>query len=152
MALKIKCNYKKTSNLRYPYQVRTQFLCFNFSNKRDAQRFCNSRTKDYNNLYISVVDTYSDALLLVVANSYKDLHLSRAVEQIQYFIQHADYNADAVRFERVCAAAISSLIFIYKNSVNCKRLQKQWERVFETKFTNICKPFCEGSVLITRVR
>lgn len=46
MALKIKCNYNKTSNLRFPYVVRTLHLKFNFSNKRDAQRFCKQKTKE----------------------------------------------------------------------------------------------------------
>lgn len=152
MALKIKCNYTKTSNLRYPYQVRTYHLKFNFSNQRDAQKFCKQRTKDLKNLYISVLDSYSDVVLLVMQQEYRDLPLHRALEQIQYFIEHPDYREDIQRYERVCACAVASLIQIYRNVMNCKRLQKQWEKLYEVHFANIAKPFCMGKVLITKTR
>jgi len=47
MALRIKCNYNKTCDFRFPYVVRTLHLKFHFLNKRDAQRFCKQRTKDF---------------------------------------------------------------------------------------------------------
>lgn len=152
MALKIKCNYNETSNLRFPYVVRTLHLKFHFSNKRDAQRFCKQRTKDLKNLYICVLDSYTDALLLVMEKTYRDLPLSRAVEQIQYFIEHPDYREDVLRYERVCAAAVSALIIIYRNSLNSKRMAKQWENTYNVYFANIAKPFCEGKILITKCR
>lgn len=152
MALKIKCKYSETKDLRFPYVVRTLFLKFHFSNKRDAQRFCRQRTKDLRNLYISVLDSYTDALLLVIEKSYKDIHLSHAVEQIQYFIEHPDYREDVLRYERVCASAISSLIIIYRNSLNYKRVAKKWENTYNVYFANIAKPFCEGKILITKCR
>lgn len=152
MALKIKCKYNKTSNLRYPYSVRTPYLRFQFSNKRDAERFCNKRTRDLKNLYISVLDGYTDALLLVMSLSYKDLHLRRACNDIQCFIENPDYNADVERFERLCASSVSALVLIYSSSVNHKRMAKLWENTFNTYFANIGKPFCEGKVLITRFR
>lgn len=152
MALKIKCNYTKTSNLRYPYVVRTYLLKFHFSNKRDAQRFCRQRTKDLKNLYICVLDSYTDAMLLVINQTYKDIHLSHAVEQIQYFIEHPDYREDVLRYERICAAAVSSLIMIYRNSLNNKRMAKRWQNTFDVYFANIGKPFCEGKVMMTKCR
>ena len=152
MALKIKCNYNKTSNLRFPYVVRTLHLKFHFSNKRDAQRFCKQRTKDLKNLYICVLDSYTDALLLVMEKTYGDLPLTRAVEQIQYFIEHPDYREDVARTERVCACAISSLVYIYRNTMYCKRLEKQWEKMYQVYFSNLAKPFCQGSVFITKCR
>ena len=152
MALKIKCNYTKTSNIRYPYQVRTHHLKFNFSNKRDAERFCKQRTKDLKNLYISVLESYTDALMQVMSQSYRDLPLNRAIESIQYFIENPDYREDVQRYERICAIAVSSLILIYRNSLHCKRLQKQWERIYSVYFSEIGKPFCMGKLLITRTR
>jgi len=151
MALKIKCNYKKTSNLRFPYQVRTQYLKFQFSNKRDAQRFCNKRTRDLKKLYISVLDSYSDALLLVTGSNHHDLHLRRACNEIQYFIENPDYGEDAARYERVCATAVSALVLIYSSALNYKRMAKQWENIYKIYFSHIGKPFCEGKVLITRI-
>ena len=151
MALKIKCNYKKTSNLRFPYSVRTQYLRFQFSNKRDAERFCNNRTRQLKNLYFSVLDGYTDALLLVMSLPHKDLHLRRACNDIQYFIENPDLGEDVARFERVCACAVSSLVLIYSSALNQKRMAKMWENAFNTYFANIGKPFCEGKVLITRI-
>lgn len=151
MALKIKCNYIKTSNLRYPYAVRTQFLRFQFTNKRDAQRFCNQRTRDYKNLYICILDGFSDALLAVNELQYKDIHLRRALNEIQYFIEHPDKGEDMQRFERVCATAVGAYVLIYSSLPNSKRMAKQWEKLLSVHFTHISKPFCEGSVLITRI-
>lgn len=151
MALSVKCNYNKTSNLRFPYQVRTCYLKFQFSNKRDAERFCNKRTKDLRNLYISVLDSYTDALLLVMMSKRGDLHLRRACNEIQCFIENPDYNNDFARFERLCASSVSALVLIYSASLNYKRLAKQWENTYNIYFANIGKPFCEGKVLITRI-
>lgn len=150
MALKIKCNYTKTSNIRYPYSVKTHCWKFQFSNKRDAEKFCKQRTKDLNNLYISVLDGYTDAVLLVMQRSSRNLDLTRALEQIQYFIEHPDYREDVARTERVCACAISSLVYIYRNTMYCKRLEKQWEKMYQVYFSNLAKPFCQGSVFITK--
>lgn len=152
MALNIIVNYVKTSDLRFPYVVDTYHLKFRFSNRRDAEKFCKQRTKDLKNLFVSVLDAYTDALLLVIEQSFRDIHLSRAIEQVQYFISYPDYKNDVQRYERVCAAAISSLILIYRNSLNCKRLEKQWSKTYSVYFSNIGKPFCIGNVLITRKR
>lgn len=152
MALSVKCNYNKTSNLRFPYQVRTCYLRFQFSNKRDAERFAKNRTRDLNNLYISVLDAYAEAVLLVMSRDHRDLDLSRYLENIRYFIENPDYREDHARCERICANAITSLIYIYNNSLYCRRLAKQWERTFNIYFSQIGSPFCMGSVYITKCR
>ncbi len=152
MALKIKVKYTKTSNLRFPYQVKTQFWKFNFSNKRDAERFAKNRTRDLNNLYISVLDAYAEAVLLVMSRDHRDLDLSRYLENIRYFIENPDYREDHARCERICANAITFLIYIYNNSLYCRRLAKQWERTFNIYFSQIGSPFCMGSVYITKCR
>lgn len=151
MALQIKSIFTKTSNLRHPYCVKTQFLKFQFSNRRDAQRFCRQRTRNLKNLYISVLDSYTDALYIVMSLNRADIHLRRACNEIQYFIENPDKNADIVRFEKLCASAVANLVLIYSSAQNYKRIAKQWESTFATYFTNISKPFCEGSVLITRI-
>lgn len=152
MALKIKVKYTKTSNLRFPYQVKTQIWKFNFSNKRDAERFAKNRTRDLNNLYISVLDAYAEAVLLVMSRDHRDIDLSRYLENIRYFIENPDYREDHARCERICANAITSLIYIYNNSLYCRRLAKQWERTFNIYFAQIGSPFCMGSVYITKCR
>ncbi len=152
MALKIKVTYTKTSNLRFPYQVKTQCWKFNFSNQRDASRFAKKRTRDLNNLYLSVLDAYTEAVMLVMSRDHRELDLSRSLEHIRYFIENPDYKEDHARCERICANAITSLIYIYNNSLYCKRLAKQWERMYNIYFAQIGSPFCVGSVYITKSR
>lgn len=152
MALKIKCNYTKTSNIRYPYAVKTQLLRFQFSNKRDAERFCKQRTKNLKNLYICIIEEYSDAVLAIMHSKSGNIILSRALDNIQYFIENPDYREDCARYERVCALAVVSYVQIYSNLVGCKRLCARWEKIHKTYFAEISKPFCEGKVLITRSR
>lgn len=152
MALKIKVTYCKTSNLRFPYQVRTQSWKFNFSNKRDAARFAKKRTRDLNNLYISILDAYTEVVLLVMSRDHKEMDLSRSLENVRYFIESPDYNNDHNRCERLCANAVVSLIYIYNNSQYCRRLAKQWERTYNIFFAQIGSPFCMGSVYITKCR